>query len=899
LPLITAKRGDSIVSEQRHWTRRDFVKTSAFAVPVVTLPSICFGVGKAGSTTVRKVNGGGTLQLTMFGDGLLRIRHVLSEEDSQSLNERVGLVIPGKPRLRGSKGPTIKGDASGLHWELNSPTGISLAVFTLTPNPQGGFVLSATSHTQDGWYGLGFHRKKMELHGLTMRWERTHRNSEATVPFFFTTAGYGAFSNTTWPQTFDFTNPNQWLLRAEKGNCDIFLIYGPSPKQILDGYTNLCGRPEMPPRWALDLLYICRYYIAHSEVESIANTFRKRDIPCGMLGLEPGWEDIPYSMQWKWSTKRFPSPQQMISNLHALGFFFELWESGDAPRSGFVDPAVRKAWFQKRISQSLDLGVDFFKQDDPYPRGIISERLDAPVEIKDASENEEDAEAALIANSLYSETVIQQIEEHTGHRAIVLFNSYFASVGSHRWQTGWAADFFAGTGLINGSLSAHSMVSLDMIADSTAGIHLGYLTPFTLIDSWAYYREPWLYPPFIENCHRVYAKLRARLGPHLYSAAWEAHKSGLPIMRPMLLEHPEDSEARTNSSQHYLGNGLLVGQDSCVYFPAGEWVDYWTGQRFKSSGEWHECSWREPACGPLWVRAGSIIVTRPVTAHAFAEDDSVFVLEVFFGEGSYLTRLYEDDGISLAFRAGKYCLTELTCKMAGRDAEVSIIRTFDSITRDIDRRAYLLKVHTHMVPTHIAWQGQELSEKASYASLVNTPGQLGWCRDPFGPYVWVKCDPNWHFTGDDRGARDPEQDTPAWTGSSRGATGRLNVIFGSELMNTKVKPVEAPREADGIRLMLNPPERIALDEVDSWLSKETNVYAWLEADGQPVSIEGTEIVLEVLSKGGEVLRTSSKRTSQGRVVFPKEAYIPGDTIFRAHTSEFSPVEATVRLAPPF
>ncbi len=750
------------MSDQRHWSRRDFVKASAFAVPAVTLPSICFGVGEAGTTLVRQVNGGGTLQLTTFGDGLLRIRHLLSEENSQSLNERVGLVTPGKPRLGGSKGPTLKGDANGLRWELISPTGTSLAVFTLTPNFLGGFVLSATSHTQDGWYGLGFHRKKMELHGLTMRWERTHRHSEATVPFFFTTAGYGVFSNTTWPQTFDFTNPNQWLLRAEKGNCDIFLIYGPSPKQILDGYTKLCGRPEMPPRWALDLLYICRYYIAQSEVESIAHTFRKRDIPCGMLGLEPGWEEIPYSMQWKWSTKRFPSPQRMISNLHALGFCFELWESGDAPRSGFVDPAVRKAWFQKRISQSLDLGVDFFKQDDPYPRGIISERLDAPIEIKDASENEEDAEAALIANSLYSETVIRQIEEHTGHRGIVLFNSYFASVGSHRWQTGWAADFFAGTGLINGSLSAHSMVSLDMIADSTAGIHLGYLTPFTLIDSWAYYREPWLYPPFIENCHRFYAKLRARLGPHLYSAAWEAHKSGLPIMRPMLLEHPEDSEARTNSSQHYLGNGLLVGQDSRVYFPAGEWVDYWTGETFKSSGEWRDCRWREPAFGPLWVRAGSIIVTCPVTAHAFAEDDSVFVLEVFFGEGSYLTRLYEDDDITSAFRAGDYYMTELTCKMAGRDAEVSIMRTFDSITRDIDRRAYLLKVHTHMVPTQIAWQGQELSENASYASLVNTPGQLGWCRDPFGPYVWVKCDPNWHFTSDDRGAGDPEQDTPAY-----------------------------------------------------------------------------------------------------------------------------------------
>lgn len=877
-------------------TRRDFIKVAA-AVPAMALNSISFGMDNTHSNAIHSEKGGGSVQVTLLQDGLLRVRHVIGREVTRSLNEQVGLVTPGKPRPDGSIGPTLRTTGGKeFRWELLSPGGVSLAVFTLVPNPQGGFVLSGSSQSQDGWYGLGFQRKGIELHGLSMRWQRTFRHSEATVPFFFSTAGYGVFSNTTWPQTFDFTEANQWSIHADKGNCDVFLIYGPSPKQILDGYTNLCGRPEMPPRWALDPLYICRYYITQAEAEEIAATFRKKDIPFGMLGLEPGWEEVPYSMHWKWSGKRFESPRQMIERLHALGFYFELWESGVAPDTGYTDPAVRDAWFQKRVSQSLDLGVDFYKQDDPYPRSINSEELQAPALRKSTPANKVDAEAALIANSLYSETVIRQIEKRTGHRGIVIFNSYWASVGAHRWPTAWAADFEAGTGLINGSLSAHAMVSKDMDAATPAGIHFGYLTPFTIVDSWAYYKEPWLFPPHIENAHRFYAKFRGRLGPHLYTAAWESHKSGTPMMRPMLLEHPNDPEVRRNSLQYYLGDGLLVGQTSRVYLPAGCWVDYWTGRSEKSSGAWHECSWPEEVCGPLWVRDGSIIVTRPVTPHAFAENDSVFVAEVFPGERSHVTRLYEDDGISLDYRNGNYRITELACKTRVGSTEVTIHCVYNSLKREQNRRAYLLKVHTHFVPTRILWQQQALTEKDSYASLVNAPGQSGWCRDVQGPYVWIKVDPHWYFTSDHRGAGDPERDTPAWTGQPIDVNGQLRMFFGSEAMSAGRKPPGKFREADSIRIMLNPPERIALND-GSWLAKETTVYAWLEAGGQPVSTDGIEVFLEVLSKDGRLLRASSKRTTRGEVEFPKEAYIPGDTIFRVHTETLNSVEAIVRPAP--
>jgi hypothetical protein len=601
-------------------------------------------------------------------------------------------------------------------------------------------------------------------------------------------------------------------------------------------------------------------------------------------------------MHWQWSKKRFPAPSQMIDCFHALGYHFELWESGVAPDSGYTDPAARDSWFQKRVSQTLDLGVDFFKQDDPYPRGIMSEEMQAPVQCKTGTGTDQDAEAALIANSLYSETVMRQIEKRTGHRGLVLFNSYFASVGAHRWPTAWAADFKTGTGLVNGSLSAHTMVSSDMDADTPEGIHFGYLTPFTLIDSWAFYQEPWLYPPHIENHHRFYAKLRARLGPHLYTAAWKSHTSGIPIMRPMVLEHPDVQELRMESSQHYLGEGLLVGQNRRVYLPAGEWVDYWTGQSVTSIGAWRECNWLEPACGPLWVRAGSILVTRPVIPNAFAEDNSVLVAEIFPGSGKNTARLYEDDGIGLTYRSGSHRITEFSCREDQGGMEVTVHQVSDTLSQGKDRIAYLFKLHTHWVPKDMAWQGRRLGEKESLPGLVNVPRQTGWCRDAHGPYVWIKVDPQWHFTSDGRGAGDPECDTPAWTGQPLDVNGQLKLIFGSETISPVPESSKMDREADSIRLMLNPPERSPLDD-GSWLSQETTVYAWLEAAGQPVLTEGVGISLEVLAKDGTVLRTTSRRTTKGRVEFRNQAYAPGDTVFRVHTERLGSVEAAVRVSP--
>ena len=156
---------------------------------------------------------------------------------------------------------------------------------------------------------------------------------------------------------------------------DYYILHGPAFRKILDRYTDLTGKPMLAPRWALGIGYESRYMEEQDGVVKMAKGFRREDIPIDWIGLEPGWEDVPYNMKWNWSPKRFPDPDGMIRTLAALGIKMGLWESGAAPKTGYTDPQVRKEWYRPRIQAAIRKGIKFFKQDDPYPRMISSQEM--------------------------------------------------------------------------------------------------------------------------------------------------------------------------------------------------------------------------------------------------------------------------------------------------------------------------------------------------------------------------------------------------------------------------------------------------------------------------------------------------------------------------------------------
>lgn len=244
-----------------------------------------------------------------------------------------------------------------------------------------GNLINFDMGVDEHFYGFDFQRKTLDARGHKLTFTRNYRWNEATVPFFLSTAGYGFFSANTFDHTFDFTKNNTYSILINCGYLDYFIFHGPSFKTILDQYTALTRRPIMPPNWSMGLCYIARYFENDNGLMDIARRFCEEGIPCDMLGLEPGWEEKDYSMNWIWSRNRFPEPSKMIKKLSDMGYKFELWESGEAPTEGYLDPEVRKKSFEKRVDASVTKGVAFYKQDDPYPRCITSTEMVAFPEI--------------------------------------------------------------------------------------------------------------------------------------------------------------------------------------------------------------------------------------------------------------------------------------------------------------------------------------------------------------------------------------------------------------------------------------------------------------------------------------------------------------------------------------
>lgn len=740
---------------------------------------------------------GGVVLLSVLADDLIRFRVSPNGTFNESKMIRWGYV--------NDDWPEIAFEVEESHHRLSIETQSVKVVVSMTHfsfdifDHNGTAILSSsreravscgTSNTlklqmpaNEHFFGFGFMRSAFDARGKAVTWKRGYRWKEATVPFYMSTRGYGFYSNNTWDHHFDFsatTNSleqnGEYEVTCDGGQIDFYLIYGPTFRNILHRYADLTGHSQLVPRWALGPQYRARYLEDQEGLLEIARTYREKEIPCEIMALEPGWEETHYSMAWKWSPERFPKPQGMIQELKRLGYQLDLWESGIAPYQDLTDPEIRKQWYDRR-RDIVDQGVRMFKQDDPYPRSIKSTELlearFADEEIIDS--NCDPRELINISNTLYTDTLFEQFRQQTDQRPVVMFHAYNASVASHRWPFQWAGDFQAGNGMLSASLSGHAMVSFDIRNPYPSGWHQGFFTPFTVVDSWAYYREPWRYSHAIEESHRRYACLRSRLMPYLYTSMWQAHCDGLPMMRPMVLDYTQDENTFELTSQYMLGDWLLVGltadedqpQDETVdywtgeegnrhgkiYLPKGRWVNYWTGEvTHQTKAGWVSGSWPKYMGGMLWVKAGAIIPMGLVKNYTHEVKDEVLVLDIYPHGDSFYT-VYEDDGATFEYEQGSYALTEVSCRQQSIAVDIAISRRQGKYDRMPERRTHLLKIHSPTRPLGVSLDGTEMAQAVSAATLAYDSSSHGWYYDEPSKKVIVKVDPGWAYT-----LRTPEHD---------------------------------------------------------------------------------------------------------------------------------------------
>ncbi len=615
---------------------------------------------------------------------------------------------------------------------------------------------------QEGERFVGFGdqtRDRIEHRGGAARMWIRNVNSYTPIPFFMSSRGYGLFVNSTWRHVYDMgKTSNDWYgLAGPAGQLDYFIIHGPDYATILDRYTDITGKPYIPPLWSFGLWFIC-----HTEADARAmlddcRQFRDYHIPCDVVGLEPGWmeQNYDFTTDKTWHPERFKippycpnGPHNFLDAARRMGFKPMLWLCCDYDLSSEeerrlargqgtpetraetlgeeivgafeVDENLRserrmdtqtkpgEPWFD-HLKKFVDQGVELFKQDG------ANQVLDHPD--RKWANGMTDEEMHNLYPLLYSKQMHLGFREHTGRRATCFTASGYA--GLQRWTGTWAGDTGGGpkplASMLNLSMSGHSLMTCDMEVTTKDGIHFGFLQPWSQVNSWNYWRQPWYQGYRLQEIFSEYCRLRYALLPYLYSMAHVAHRTGMPILRAMPLMFPDDEHCYDLLTQYMLGDSLLVSAFSDeVYLPDGEWVDVWTFARHCGPATLKYTP-PENRGGGLFVRAGTMLTATPVPfcPPQYVEDSPWAGLSYYvWPGGDSETTLIEDDGTTYAYEEGEVCETHAfwsekpdryVCRI---DAPVGHTRLLP------ERRQVELFVALEQAPTGVSLDGEVLQRGA-------------------------------------------------------------------------------------------------------------------------------------------------------------------------------------------
>ena len=484
------------------------------------------------------------------------------------------------------------------------------------------------------------------------------------IPFFMSNRGYGMFMHTSAPVTCDFGATYIGLNKMFMGdeNLDLFVFFG-EPKDILDEYTDLVGKPGMPPLWSFGTWMSRITYFSEKEGYDVAANIRKNKYPCDVIHFDTGWFDVDWQCDYKFSENRFQNPQQMLKDLRSQGFHVCLWQlpyftpknryfseliekdmyvkngNGELPYEDvvldFSNPETVK-WYQDKLAGLLNIGVSAIKVD-------FGEA--APLNGIYAS-----GKSGWYEHNLYPvryDMAVSEITKKLHNENIMWARAAWA--GSQRYPLHWGGDAATtNTGLLGTlraglsfGLSGFSFWSHDMggFVKSTPEdlycrwIPFGFLTSHTRAHG-APPTEPWSYDSKrVQDVFRKSAEMKYRLMPYVYAQAKECTEKGLPMLRALFVEFPDDPGAWKVDDEYLFGSQILVAPllesgmtGRTVYLPEGKWIDYQTEKVYE--GGWHRI---EAGSLPIimLVRDGSVLPHLKLAQSTAEMDWSKMSLKVY------------------------------------------------------------------------------------------------------------------------------------------------------------------------------------------------------------------------------------------------------------------------------
>ncbi len=564
-----------------------------------------------------------------------------------------------------------------------------------------GCKLALTLDEQTEIYGFGLQLKSFRQNG-TKKCIRPNADprcdsgdTHAPVPFFVTTSGFGIYVDTARYATFycgrterpspeqptetaalpqmdldrmfDHRPGSELLIEIPVAQgVDLYFITGERIVDIVSQYNLLSGGGCMPPLWGLGCFYRCDMKFNAEQILTMAHRFRELDIPCDIIGLEPGWQTHAYSCSYRWDGERFPQPDETVRALQADGFHVNLWEhafthptasrykqlipySGDTLVWGGLVPdfATEQArtLFTEQQLPLIEQGIDGFKLDEcdgsdftggwsfpncsEFPSGLDGEQYHS------------------LFGLLYAKTMQQALGDKRTLSEVRNMGALAASYPFVLYSDLYGHKDFL-TGVVNASFSgllwSPEVRHAENAEDLLRRIQSVIFSPQALVNAFYLSEMPWEQHGCTEQVRELF-RLRMSLLPYLYTAFYDYKQDGKPPIRALVCDYEAEPEARSCGDEWLFGDSMLVApltypeKERTVWLPSGVWYDFFTGKRFTGG------TYTVQTDGiPVYVKEGTLLPLASPLPHI--QKDTCFAITLrAYGDCKHaVCRLIEDDG---------------------------------------------------------------------------------------------------------------------------------------------------------------------------------------------------------------------------------------------------------------
>ena len=562
-----------------------------------------------------------------------------------------------------------------------------------------------------------------------------------TFPFFIglhNGLSYGLFFDNTHKSYFDFgasTDEQMSWFGADGGDMNYYFFGAQSVSQIIQDYTWLTGRMEMPPLWSLGYQQ-CRWsYMSANEVLSIAEKLRADKIPADVM-----YCDIDYMDHYKiftWNKTTFPDPKGMIDKLKAMNFhlvtivdpgikvepgykeydegvakgYFATYPDGEnyigsvwpgrCHFPNFTDEQVRE-WWGASFTALTEPGVEGFWNDMNEP-AVWNQNMPWMVKFGKFYM----PEIRNVYGMQMARATFEGTKKILNKRPFVLTRAAYS--GTQRYSAVWTGD--------NSAYDAHMLLgqrlvnSLGITGMSLVGVDIGGFTGNPtpeLMVRWnslgvytpmfrnhaakgTKYREPWRWGTANEAIIRKDIEQRYKLLPYIYSSFYQSHTTGLPVSRTLAISYTQEDSIFSErfQNQFLFGDAILVAPVESttliadVYLPKGDWYRLSSGLKFKGGKVVKAAA---PLTDlPVFIKAGAIIPMQNLVQSTNEKGDGILKINVWNGKDANSFVYYEDDGSSYDYHDGGYYKRVITFDPAKKEIMLSAVEgTFTSKYNQIE-----------------------------------------------------------------------------------------------------------------------------------------------------------------------------------------------------------------------